>query len=74
MTIERELTKQDVLIMLHYYQGVRSLRQYAKLIGCSASYLSDVYCGRREPGPKVLRFLDLRREVRRVVVYIGKVV
>jgi transcriptional regulator with XRE-family HTH domain len=31
-------------------------------LGVSPQYLSDVQCGRRSPGPKLLAALNLRRE------------
>jgi len=54
--------KEDVVEQLRKEQGERSLRTYATAIGCSAAYLSDVYAGKRDPGPKLLRHLDLERE------------
>jgi hypothetical protein len=38
----------------------------AKQLGLSPQYLCDVLLGRREPGPKLLRALGLRKEVRYV--------
>jgi transcriptional regulator with XRE-family HTH domain len=46
-------------------QGQRSLRQFARELGISAAYLSDIYLGRRGPGPKVLRPLGLGKRVDR---------
>lgn len=37
----------------------------ARALGVSTTYLSDVMCGRRKPGPKILKALGLER----VVVY-----
>ena len=42
-------------------QGKRSLRSFATAIGLSAAYLSDVLRGNREPGPKILGLLKLKR-------------
>jgi len=51
--------KEDVVEQLRKEQGDRPLRDYAKDIGCSASYLSLVYTGKREPAGKLLDHLDL---------------
>lgn len=37
----------------------------ARALGVSTTYLSDVMCGRRKPGPKILKALGLER----VVIY-----
>jgi transcriptional regulator with XRE-family HTH domain len=55
--------KDDVVEKLKEGQGAQSLRSYARSIGCSASYLSDIYLGKREPGPKVLAHLDLELKI-----------
>lgn len=55
--------------MLKQKQGSQSLRRYAKAIGCSAPYLSDVYLGKRDPGPKLLNHLELEREKTVTVTY-----
>jgi hypothetical protein len=54
--------KEDVVDKLKKAQGSRSLRHYANFIGCSAAYLSDVYLGKRDPGPKLLDSLGLECE------------
>ena len=33
--------------------------EYAKWLGVSPSYLSDVYAGKRAPGPKILESLGI---------------
>lgn len=40
-----------------------SLRELARTIGCSVAYLSDVTNGKRDPGPKILRYLGLKKVV-----------
>ena len=50
-------------------QGQRSLRRFARELGISAAYLSDIYLGRSEPGPKVLEPLGLRKRIERRVDY-----
>ena len=49
-------------------QGERSLRTFATAIGLSAAYLSDVLRGNREPGPRLLSLLRLKRL--RTTVYV----
>lgn len=46
-----------------------SLRAYARQIGVSAAYLSDVMRGRRAPGRKILAPLGIKVTVRRIVEY-----
>jgi transcriptional regulator with XRE-family HTH domain len=38
-----------------------SQKAAAEALGVSAAYLSDVLRGKREPGPKVLRYFGVRR-------------
>lgn len=64
--------KEDVIEQLHKEQGDRSLRSYATDIGCSASYLSDVYNGKRDPGPILLKHLNLERKEVTTVTYIKR--
>lgn len=55
------MTKEDIVRLLQQKQSDRSLRSFAGVIGCSASYLSDIYLGHREPGPKIAAFLGLEK-------------
>lgn len=50
-------------------QGEKTLREFARELGVAPSYLSDVYRGRREPGPKILRPLGFRKRIQRRVEY-----
>jgi hypothetical protein len=61
--------KEDVVEQLRKEQGERSLRDYANDIGCSATYLSLVYNGKREPAGKLLDHLDLERKEIKTVTY-----
>ncbi len=56
------MTNEDVLKMLKTRQGELSLRDFGRVVGVTAPYLSDLYNGNREPGPKIMRFLGLRKE------------
>lgn len=51
----------DPITLLKERQFGLSLRQYARQIGISAPYLSDVYRGNRRPGPKILKYLGLEK-------------
>jgi hypothetical protein len=64
--------KEDVIKKLREKQGTRSLRTYAKTIGCSAAYLSDVYSDKREPGPKLLDHLDLECQTTVTKIYVKR--
>ena len=61
--------------MLKEKQGDRSIRQFAKKIGCSHAYLAYVLKGERPAGPKILKYLNLerilvpRKPVKRKVIY-----
>jgi transcriptional regulator with XRE-family HTH domain len=54
----------DPVLMLRSKMAGRSLRALSREIGCSAAYLSDIMRGNRAPGPKILAYLGLSREVK----------
>lgn len=56
----KALTKEQVVEKLRQGQGALTQTEYARAIGVSPAYLSDVYHSRREPGPAILRALRLR--------------
>lgn len=62
---KKRYSLEEVVAMMKRKQGDRSLREYAKEIGVSAPYLSDIYMGRRSPGEAILKpmGLQVRREV-----------
>jgi hypothetical protein len=64
--------KEDVIQKLKDSQGDRSLRAYANSLGCSPSYLSDLYSGKRDPGEKILKQLGLAKKVTRTVTYVKR--
>lgn len=58
------MDKKQLIKMLRAKQGERSLTEFAQSeLGTSAAYLSMVYSGVKEPGPTVLNYLDVEREV-----------
>ncbi len=66
--------KEDVVKQLQSEQEKQklSLRQYAKQLNVSAAYLSDVYRGRRDPGPTLLDYLGLERKIVTTVTYVKR--
>lgn len=53
------LTRKQVIAKLKEAQGDDSLRIFGQKVDVTASYISDIYLGRRAPGPKILKFLGL---------------
>jgi transcriptional regulator with XRE-family HTH domain len=67
----KRLSQQDLLKMLRREQGKMSLREFAKEIGISPAYLSDIYKGRRQGGKKLLDYFDLEKSISTEVQYRG---
>jgi transcriptional regulator with XRE-family HTH domain len=63
------LDKQQVIDLIRKEQGRSSLRDYAKSVGISAAYLSDVLRGNRAPGKKIYEHFGLSREKTLTVTY-----
>lgn len=62
--------KNDVLTMLRGFISYEdSQKDLAREMGVSEAYVSLVLAGKRQPGPKVLKFLGLRQVVTRTVTY-----
>lgn len=51
------MSKDDFIELLRTRQGTSSLREFAKSLGISAAYLSDIHLKRRDPGSKIARAL-----------------
>lgn len=66
------MTKGALLIILAGKQNGRPLREFAAEIGCTAAYLSDIYNHKRDPGPKILEYLNVTKQVVTKVEYFGK--
>ncbi|HEX5426639.1 MAG TPA: hypothetical protein VFW94_24215 [Candidatus Acidoferrales bacterium] len=58
----RKLTEEDVINLIRCEQGEKSLRKFADEIGITASYLSDLYLGRRQPGKKILGHFGIEKK------------
>lgn len=56
------MTANEVRKLLQKRQGKETQVAYAKRIGISPAYLSDIYAGKRDPAKKVLDYLGLKRE------------
>lgn len=61
--VPRTITQDKVVGMLRKKQGKRSLREFARELGISAPYLSDIYKGRRNPGPAILDQFGIQKQV-----------
>lgn len=57
--MKKNMTHEDVIAWMKKIQNGRSLAIFGKEIGVSAGFLSDVYCGKRGLGNKILTFLHL---------------
>ena len=64
-----EVTRNDVIEAIKRRQGSQSLRQFALSLGMSVAYLSDVYRGQRDIGPRLLKCFGFRKEKSSVVTY-----
>ena len=65
------MKKSEVIGILKFRKGDRPVADLATDIGVSASYLYDIFSGNREPGPKILSFLGLKRERKVVLTYVA---
>ena len=60
----KPLSKADLVkMLLQRAKRAGSQQALAEALGVTPAYLSDVLGGRREPGPKILAALGLRRRV-----------
>lgn len=63
------VSRTEINQMLRRLQGEKSLRKYAESIELSVAYLSDILRGNREPGPRILKILKLRKRKTCTVIY-----
>jgi transcriptional regulator with XRE-family HTH domain len=56
------MTDDDVLELIRKRKGEKSLREFAKEIGITAPYLSDILKKNRSPGKTVLKFFGLEKK------------
>lgn len=63
------LNNEQVVKKIREKQGEMTLREYALSLDVSAAYLSDIYLGKRQPGPKILKHFSLTKTRTTTVVY-----
>jgi transcriptional regulator with XRE-family HTH domain len=56
------MDKKRVLRELKKRQGTSTQNSFASTVGISPVYLSDIYAGKRDIGPKVLAYLGIERQ------------
>lgn len=60
----KPIGREAVIKMLRDRQGKLSINKFAASLGISQPHLSDIYNGKRDPGPKVLSRLGLTQTVK----------
>lgn len=60
---KKTMNVEQVRSLMKKQQGERSLRTFARDLGITPAYLSDLYLGRRDPGEKVLSKLNIQRRI-----------
>jgi transcriptional regulator with XRE-family HTH domain len=63
LVAKKMLNVEQVRGLIRKRQGERSASEFAKELGISPAYLSDVYLGRRDPGDKILSKLSIQRKI-----------
>lgn len=65
----RPMDEDEVITLLRAEASkCASMTRYAKANGFTVQYLSDVFARKRQPGPRILEALGLRRQVKYVEV------
>jgi len=54
---------EQIVAILKKRQGQRTLTDFAKSLGITKVYLSDIYRKRRDPGPAILEYLGFEKLV-----------
>jgi predicted transcriptional regulator len=65
----KQFNRNQVIGLLKTRQGDRTSADLAREIGVSKAYIHDLFADRRNPGPKILRYLGLVAEVKTQVTY-----
>jgi transcriptional regulator with XRE-family HTH domain len=68
--VGNSLTEPEVVELIRAKQGDTSLRDFAEELGVTAPYITDIYKGRRSPGPKVLKYFGIGKMRQVVVQYV----
>ena len=61
--------REQVIELLRKRRGLTPVERFAAQIGVKPVYLSQILAGYRNPGKRVLKFLDLGKEKTVTVVY-----
>lgn len=67
--MQKSYTLGDVVEILKARQGNGTLTALADEIGVTKAYISDIYKGRRNPGPRILAYLGIVAEVKTETKY-----
>ena len=60
--MEKEtIDEEEIIDYLKNLQGNKTATEFAKQLNCSCAYISDVYHGKREVGPKLLKSLNITK-------------
>ena len=65
----KTLDRNDVVRLIEKERNGQSLRAFGESVSLSAAYLSDVLRGNREPGPRLLKILKLRKIKTTTTIY-----
>jgi hypothetical protein len=63
MANHKALTEDEIVELLTRRLGKKTKKDFAEEIGVTPPYLGDVLAGKRAPGPAILRFLKIKRQV-----------
>lgn len=63
--MKKSLTRDKLIALLRNRQGSKSQEAFAAELGITQPHLSDIYRGKRDPGPEVLGKLGLSK----VIIY-----
>ena len=54
------MDKQQVINKIRQLQGSSTQKDFAASLGISPQYLCDIYKGRRDPGPSILKAFGIK--------------
>lgn len=66
---KKTFSARQVAAILVEHQGKKKNADFADEIGVTPQCLRDIYRGHSNPGPKILKYLRLKRVMKRVVRY-----
>jgi transcriptional regulator with XRE-family HTH domain len=68
-TRDTVIDKKQVVDLIRETQGSKTLRDFGDEVGVSASYISEIYKGTRNPGVKILDYFGITKSTRTIVEY-----